>query len=43
VLGAQILYGSFFLYVLEYRAASLRREPVSQPAPTASNWPIPDS
>ena len=43
VLGAQILYGSFFLYVLEYRAASLRRKPVSQPAPTASNWPIPDS
>jgi hypothetical protein len=41
VLGTQILYGSFFLYVLEYRAAPLRREPVLQPAPTASlNSPI---
>jgi hypothetical protein len=44
VLGAQILYGSFFLYVLEYRAAPLRREPVRQRAPTASlNSPIPES
>jgi len=44
VLGAQILYGSFFLYVLEYRATSLRREPVREPALTASlNSPIPES
>jgi glycosyltransferase involved in cell wall biosynthesis len=44
VLGTQVLYGSFFLYVLEYRAASLRREPVLQPPDTASlNLPIPES
>jgi hypothetical protein len=44
VLGTQILYGSFFLYVLEYRAAALGREPVLQPAPSASlNSPIPES
>jgi glycosyltransferase involved in cell wall biosynthesis len=34
VLGTQILYGSFFLYVLEYRAAPLRPELVFQPAPS---------
>jgi glycosyltransferase involved in cell wall biosynthesis len=39
VLGTQILYGSFFLYVLEYRATLLRREPVFQPALATS--PIP--
>jgi len=39
VLGTQILYGSFFLYVLEYRAAPLRHEPVFQPALATS--PIP--
>jgi glycosyltransferase involved in cell wall biosynthesis len=27
VLGTQILYGSFFLYVIEYRTATLRQEP----------------
>ena len=43
VLGTQILYGSFFLYVLEDRAAPLRREPVVQPAPMSSlDRPIPD-
>jgi hypothetical protein len=35
VLGTQIVYGSFFLYVLEYRSTVPRREPVLQPAPTA--------
>jgi glycosyltransferase involved in cell wall biosynthesis len=30
VLGTQILYGSFFLYVLEYHSAAPRREPVFQ-------------
>jgi glycosyltransferase involved in cell wall biosynthesis len=44
VLGTQILYGWFFLYVLEYRAAPLRPEPVLQPALTASlNPPVPES
>jgi glycosyltransferase involved in cell wall biosynthesis len=36
VLGTQILYASFFLYVLEYRAAPLRSEPLQEPAPSAS-------
>ena len=36
VLGTQILYGSFFLYVLEYRAAALERGPVLQPARPSS-------
>lgn len=44
VLGTQVLYGSFFLYVLEYRAAPHRREPVLQPALTAPlNPPVPES
>ena len=32
VLGTQILYGSFFLYVLEYYAEPVRRKPLPQPA-----------
>ena len=31
VLGTQILYGSFFLYVLDYRSSAHRREPLLQP------------
>jgi hypothetical protein len=30
VLGTQILYGSFFLYVLEYRATPRRQEPIRE-------------
>jgi hypothetical protein len=40
VLGTQILYGSFFLYVLEYRAAPLRRKPALS---TSLTPPIPES
>jgi glycosyltransferase involved in cell wall biosynthesis len=36
VLGTQILYGSFFLYVLEYYAEPVRRKPLSQPAPSVT-------
>jgi hypothetical protein len=43
VLGAQILYGSFFLYVLEYRAARLPREPILQVASTAPLTKLADS
>jgi glycosyltransferase involved in cell wall biosynthesis len=35
VLGTQILYGSFFLYVLEYYAEPARRGSLPQPAPSA--------
>jgi glycosyltransferase involved in cell wall biosynthesis len=35
VLGTQMLYGSSFLYILEYRAAAREREPVLKPALTA--------
>jgi glycosyltransferase involved in cell wall biosynthesis len=31
VLGTQILYGSVFLYVLEYRTAALHRKPLPEP------------
>jgi glycosyltransferase involved in cell wall biosynthesis len=43
VLGTQILYGSFFLYVLEYRATPLRLEaPISGPLSVPLNPPILD-
>jgi hypothetical protein len=32
VLGTQILYGSFLLYVPEYDAEPVRRKPLPQPA-----------
>jgi glycosyltransferase involved in cell wall biosynthesis len=45
VLGTQILYGSFFLHVLEYRATALLRQgaPAQHPVSVALNAPIADS
>jgi hypothetical protein len=45
VLGTQILYGSFFLHVLEYRATALLRQgaPAQHPFSVALNAPIADS
>ena len=43
VLGAQILYGSFLLHVLEYRAAPFQQEPARRnPLSVPLNPPIPD-
>jgi hypothetical protein len=37
VLGTQILYGSFFLYVLEYRATPRRQGPIPEASPEVSD------